>query len=428
MKRLAALAGLLALAAGTAFAVILPLRISFQGKLIDPTTNQPRNGNVSMQFKIYDVPTGGAALASDPVGGGFVNVPVNNGVFSYAIGTGTLLTADMFRGASVYVGVTVNGDSEMTPRLPLSMAAYAFTAMQLVSDSDIRVNSGIAYSTFTTAGNLLVGSGVVAGTAAFQAQGSSVYSIVSSSGIHMTSGTLRVGAGSFGVDASGTGIVASTGTFLGWGNGTFSIVTSSGINIQNGTLQVDATGGIQADFGIVASTAFLRSGFNGVYGLTVSSGMIMSSGTFAMNGGGGIDVRYGVVASTGLFDAVVLSTAAGLVSITADNTLITVGPNTASAASYIKLTSNNATSTNRTFCLSAGRPGQILVLTWNDQGTNEGELLDGSISGAGSCTAAGGAVVAQLAAVWPAATNQPNDSIILVFDGNFWVEVGRAAN
>lgn len=213
MKQLISILVLIASALPSA-AATLPLRIPFQGKLIDPATNSPRNGDIVMTFRIYDVPTGGSASYTEAM-----TVQVNNGVFAVQIGTSALLQADLFSGASAYLGITVDGDTEMLPRQPLVMSPYSFTAMQLVSHDDVRVNSGTAYSTFTAQGNLAVQYGVTGTTATFAtvaSTGVGSFSVVSSSGISMLRGTLRLDPASRGVDATGTGITASTGLFTGY--------------------------------------------------------------------------------------------------------------------------------------------------------------------------------------------------------------------
>lgn len=99
--------------------------------------------------------------------------------------------------------------------------------------------------------------------------------------------------------------------------------------------------------------------------------------------------------------------------------------------SYYSFTSDNATSTNRTFCLLAGTEGQKITLFADVSGTNEIELGDGA---AGACAGATGAATF-LAGVWPAATNQNNDVATIVYRttssgavANGWYEVSRAAN
>ncbi len=211
MKRSSIIICLL-VAALTASAVNLPLRIPFQGKLINPADNSPRNGDTVITFKIYDVPTGGTALYTEPM-----TVAVNNGVFAVQIGTSAQLTTDLFAHASAYLGVTVSGDSEMLPRQPLTMSAYAFTAMQLVSPQNIRVNSGTAYSTFTTAGNWEMPYGVTAGSVA------------------ITGNSFTVGASSF-VVAGGSATVGyrlSAGSLLTTASATASGFFGDGSGLTN---------------------------------------------------------------------------------------------------------------------------------------------------------------------------------------------------
>lgn len=102
-----------------------------------------------------------------------------------------------------------------------------------------------------------------------------------------------------------------------------------------------------------------------------------------------------------------------------------------SGCSYYTFTSNNATSTSRTFCLNAGTEGQILILAVDVSGTNEIELGDGA---AGACSGSTGAATF-LNGVWPAASNQNNDMALIIYrttasgaQANGWYEIGRSAN
>lgn len=211
-----ALIGLFA-AAVPAAALIPPLKINFQGKLLDPATNLPKNGTFSMTFKIYATQTAGTALYTETQ----PNVVVSNGVFAVQIGSVTALSPSLFAGTSAYLGITVSPDAEMTPLQQLVMVPYAFTATQLSSGQDIVINPGAtAYSTFTVAGNLLLPGGVVASSASFT-----------------------------------NGVTASSGTFTASGPNQFSITTSSGIQMNLGVLDVTGTSGIRADdTGITLST------------------------------------------------------------------------------------------------------------------------------------------------------------------------------
>ena len=209
-------------AALPAAALIQPLKINFQGKLLDPATNSPKNGPINMSFSIYNVPSGGVALYTEPAAG-YTAVQVANGVFSVQIGTSVALTRELFLGASAYLEVTVQGDSPMTPRQQLTMSPYAFTANQLSDVNEVRLIANATYSTFTAAGNFTIpggltassgtfANGVTASSGTFSATGNTQYSIATSSGMLMNAGTLRI-SGSGVINAIGTGIITSTLTF-----------------------------------------------------------------------------------------------------------------------------------------------------------------------------------------------------------------------
>jgi hypothetical protein len=217
MNRKALLGLVLSLAAATASALNQPQRINFQGKLIDPATNNPKTGPVSLTFNLYNAPTGGSSLYTETQNG----VPLTNGVFSVEVGTLTAIPRDLFLGASSYLGVTVVGDAagEMVPRQNLVMSAYAFTANQLSDISEVRLVAGLTYSTFTNAGNLAVPGGVSGSSGSFT-----------------------------------NGITASSGTFLAVGGNQYSLVASSGVQINAGTLDVNGSGGITNTYGIMTSS------------------------------------------------------------------------------------------------------------------------------------------------------------------------------
>jgi hypothetical protein len=260
-------------AAVPASAVMLPLRIPFQGKLIDPVTNNPKNGTFTMCFGIYPAPSGGGPCASAP----FTetqSVAVVNGVFTVQIGTVSLLNPDLFSGASAYLGVTVGADAEMSPRQPLSMSPYAFTAMQLVSDQQVRINSGVFYTTFTAVGDWQFPYGVTAGTGIYTATGSD-FSLRASSGIYSSSGGITSNGG-LGFIAR-FGVSAATGSFTATG-ADYSISTSSGIDINGGGLNVDGSLGVQALYGIVATTGNFTGTATTTASVRSSSGIFMSDG------------------------------------------------------------------------------------------------------------------------------------------------------
>ena len=97
---------------------------------------------------------------------------------------------------------------------------------------------------------------------------------------------------------------------------------------------------------------------------------------------------------------------------TADNTTVTVGNR-----SYLKVSSNNATATNRTFILTQGVAGQRLVIQNVSTGTNKVELIDDSAQSGGGNH--------RLASTW---ASDQYDTIELIFDGTDWIEISRSTN
>lgn len=145
------------------------------------------------------------------------------------------------------------------------------------------------------------------------------------------------------------------------------------------------------------------------YGLFVTAPTGATNNTAGYFGG-----RVGINVLTPSVDLHVgggFATTRTTVSLTADNQVVTT-----SNASYIALSSNNATATNRTFVLSQGSvAGHRLTLEW--VGTNAGELVDDSaVSGGGNH---------RLSATW---TPTQYDIIELIWNGTDWLELNRSTN
>lgn len=242
-----------------AAARITPYKINYQGKLLDSATNAPRNGTYKMQFVLYDAPSGGTARYTEVQSA----VSVSNGVFFVQIGSAATLSPDLLADTSSYLGISVCAnppctvDPEMTPRQQFVMSPYAYTAMQLSSDQDIRVNPGsTAYSTFTAAGNLLLSAGVSASSAVIA-----------------------------------NWVTASSATFSASGSGTgYGLTVSSGILMQDGTLDVNGGGGITNAYGIAAGSITLGGGSplttyleNKTCNMTVYGTTTVGTGTYTSN-------------------------------------------------------------------------------------------------------------------------------------------------
>jgi hypothetical protein len=98
--------------------------IHYQGRLLDPTTGQPKpDGAYQMAFSLYDVGAGGAPLWTE-----IKSVGVSRGLFATLLGDVTPLNLAAFDGRDLYLGVTVGSDPEATPRQRMAHVAYAIRA------------------------------------------------------------------------------------------------------------------------------------------------------------------------------------------------------------------------------------------------------------------------------------------------------------
>ncbi len=105
-------------------------QINFYGTLKD-TSENPLTGTYDMVFRFYDAPTGGTLLDTSTHTSGNGNpVTVTNGEFSVVLGSGTgnALDGIDFSSNSIYVGLTIGADSEMSPRERLAAVPYAFNS------------------------------------------------------------------------------------------------------------------------------------------------------------------------------------------------------------------------------------------------------------------------------------------------------------
>ena len=101
-----------------------PTTINFQGYLEEKVGNilTPVNNSRSIVFSLYTAESGGTAIWTSTK-----TVTVNNGVYSVVLGDTVALTSLNFD-VPYYLGINVNGDGEMSPRQPLTAAAYAIQA------------------------------------------------------------------------------------------------------------------------------------------------------------------------------------------------------------------------------------------------------------------------------------------------------------
>jgi hypothetical protein len=119
---------ILALLPCSSFAAISQ-KIHYQGYLTDSGGTSVNSSGLLMTFSIYDSPSGGIRLWTE-----IRTVAVNNGIFN--LNLGEFNPVDLPFDASYYLGMSVTGDPEMTPGIPLASVGYAFWAKYAETDHD----------------------------------------------------------------------------------------------------------------------------------------------------------------------------------------------------------------------------------------------------------------------------------------------------
>jgi hypothetical protein len=137
--------------------------INFQGKLTNPNGTNIANGSYSFVFSLYSAASGGSAIWTESD-----SLSLTDGIFQVnlgpsAAGANTNFANVDFNSDSLYLGIKVGADAEMSPRVQFTATPYAFNSGKL---------GGIAASGFAQinpasaqAGSLNIGSNVQAGTA-----------------------------------------------------------------------------------------------------------------------------------------------------------------------------------------------------------------------------------------------------------------------
>ncbi|PZS05761.1 MAG: hypothetical protein DLM69_00665 [Candidatus Chloroheliales bacterium] len=102
-----------------------PYKITFQARLTNPG-GQPITSPTNFTFRLYTVPSGGTAIFTE----GPVSITPNaQGLLTYQVGSATPIDPSIvaqFAG-TLYLGVQVGSDPEMTPRLLLTASPYAMS-------------------------------------------------------------------------------------------------------------------------------------------------------------------------------------------------------------------------------------------------------------------------------------------------------------
>lgn len=265
------------LIAGSSFAQA-PKTISYQGYLVDGT-NQPVTGNHTITVKLYDVPNGGAALHSETFA-----MNVTSGNFSAIIGSQTAFPSNVMFDKEYWLGISVDGGAEMTPRTLLTGAPYAMTA---------KVAESVAPNAAVTSLNSLKGDVTIEGTG--------------NANVTKTGNKITIdvtGGGAAGV----TNINGQQGalTFQGGGGTTISnvgnvfTISSSGGGGGTGIQGVQSTDGSLAITNANGPTATLNIATNGVKTNSIEDAAVTSA-----------KIANGTIATTDIADGAITSAKIG---------------------------------------------------------------------------------------------------------------------
>lgn len=115
----------------------IPKQIDYQGVLKTAAGGIVPDGNYPMTFKIYDDPTGGAALWSETQ-----TVAVANGLFSAHLGSVTPITGVAFDRVQ-FLGITLGAEAELLPRTKFTPSPYSFMSMNVVDNTVVKSVNGI---------------------------------------------------------------------------------------------------------------------------------------------------------------------------------------------------------------------------------------------------------------------------------------------
>ena len=261
-----------------AHAAINP-QINFQGKLTNPDNTNVANGTYSIVFSLYTVSSGGANIWTETQG----SVSVTDGVFQVALGSVTALPGSVdFNTASIFLGIKVGADAEMTPRIQFTAAPYAFNSdkvggisasgfVQLGLSSaqvDVAANPSI-FINKTAAGNLLQ----------LQASASNVLTLSSAGAFNLVGSlTTSSGAVSLGGNAASSLTTSSGALTITSAAATTWSTTAGNLTIQagSGTVSLGSSTVLTAAAGLsitstTTSAITLDSGTTGAVNVGTSS-------------------------------------------------------------------------------------------------------------------------------------------------------------
>jgi hypothetical protein len=205
LSAIALMAALFVLAAVPLCSAPLPQTTTFQGLATDIAGHRLPDGTITLTLRYHDDTAGGLLLYAEQ----FLNVPVKNGLFNVAMGSGASLgggTVAAFVDAvrsynQVFVATSINADPAMTPRVQILSAPYSLRADR--ADNLGTLGAGQILNTTTTpqskAGPLTLDGSTAVGYPMLNVhQNGAGYGVTATGDIGLAGFTVSGGGGVFG--------------------------------------------------------------------------------------------------------------------------------------------------------------------------------------------------------------------------------------
>ena len=140
-------------------------RISYQGRLVNPATGEPkRDDRYSAIFELYSVDAGGTPLWSEKQ-----PIVTSKGLFTVLLGNDPLNPIDpaLFDGYGRWLSVSIDPDGELLPRVRVAHAPYAIYATLAGTAANADRLGGNLPSAFAVAGHTHDAAAITLGTLAY---------------------------------------------------------------------------------------------------------------------------------------------------------------------------------------------------------------------------------------------------------------------
>ena len=222
-------------------------QINFQGKLANPNGTNVTDGTYSIVFSLYSVASGGSNVWTETQG----SVSVADGIFQVSLGSVTTLPASVdFNSDSLYLGIKVGADLEMTPRIRFTASPYAFNSNQLnglSKGSFTQLAQGVQADSSTTNSSIFINkTGATAKILELQNNGTDVFdvnndgSVLSQNSTNSTSAFQiqnATGAIALAVDTTSLNTLLSNGGMEGTSNTSWALKAGTGSVSRDTTQQ-----------------------------------------------------------------------------------------------------------------------------------------------------------------------------------------------